>query len=56
MRAVIIITALVLGSLTAGVGLVHGTRSEPFVLMVAASTLVLGWLLIRFAVERYGGK
>lgn len=55
MRAVVIV-GLVLTLLTCGVGWVHGTRSEQFVLVVAVSTLVLGWLLVLIACERYGRK
>jgi len=52
----VVIVGLVLVLLTCGVGWVHGTRSEPFVLVVAASTLVLGWLLVLIACEKYGRK
>lgn len=52
MRAVVV-TTLVLVPLTLLVGLVHGQRSEQFVLMCSASALVLGWLLVRLAFERY---
>lgn len=52
MRALIIASA-VLVPLTLLVGVVHGDRSEQFVLMVSASALVLGWLIIRLAFSRF---
>lgn len=52
MRAVIVAAAVLL-PLTACVGLVHGTRSAEFVIVVAGSALVLGWLLISLAFSRF---
>jgi hypothetical protein len=48
MKTVVLI-AVILGLLTWGVGLVHGTSSQPFAVMAVLAVIVEGWLLVRFA-------